>query len=110
MKKDFDRQESPLTDKNYSKSLIENTQLTPVQKRLLQTIENFSKLMTITDNETEYFETCQDLVKAVANLTIEANFAKFSENGINYGQQALELAIESLGDDLGHGQFLRYDN
>lgn len=91
---------------------IDVKELNSNQIRLLKTINSLITHVMSTEDETEYFNGGQELMKLIANVIKTANFNNLEglDSSIAYGQQALEFSIDSLVDLVQSGKFLNYDN
>jgi ABC-type uncharacterized transport system substrate-binding protein len=91
---------------------IDTTELKAHQVRILKTINALAQALMTTDNEEDFFEGTTELVKAIANAAKKSNFTEIYSKGeaIQYAEQAIEYAVDHLGDDLQQGSFVRFDN
>lgn len=91
--------------------IIENEQLKTEHKRLLKYLCSVLSEATTTDDEETYFNNTTEAFKLVAAMIKQAHFPKINtEHQIPYADQALELALDSLLDDLSNKKSLIFDN
>ncbi len=73
-------------------------ELTPVQVRLLKSLNSLLTSVVTAEDESEYFESSAALMKKAAELIKSSNFAKTNKN-MNYADQAVEYAVDFLSED-----------
>jgi hypothetical protein len=65
-------------------------------------------------NESDYFESSEQLLKICSSLIKESNFSKtFGHGGLGLSEcttQALEFAIDQLRDQIADTSFIELDN
>lgn len=89
---------------------VETHDLTPMQVRLLKHAHTLLVHVLAAEEETEYFEASAQLLKQAMLLVKHANFPSDAKNGIPYGDQAVEYALESLTEALGTHGLSNLDN
>lgn len=102
-------------DNNYfeNKSLIlklDVKELNSQQIRLLKSITSLLIHTMSTEEESDYFNGGQQLMKLVAQAIKSANFSESKSGQIHYGTQALEFSFDALADILTNEKLLNYDN
>lgn len=91
---------------------IDTTELKSHQVRLIKSLNTLVSNLMTTDNEEDFFETTNELVRMIANAVKKSNFAEVYCEGeaIPYAEQALEFALDHLSDEIHQGKFVRFDN
>jgi hypothetical protein len=89
---------------------VETHDLTPMQVRLLKHAHTLLVHVLAAEDETEYFEASAQLLKQALQLVKNANFPTLSKDGIPYGEQAVEYALEMLTESLGAQGLSNLDN
>lgn len=72
-------------------------ELTPVQVRLLKSVSALLTTVLSAEDESEYFEASAELMKKTTDLIKKSSFPKNHQN-MNYAEQAVEYAMDFLGD------------
>lgn len=85
--------------------------MTPQQTRLLKTCIVMLLELSQTENEDEFFSMAKDVFQNVAAIMKHSHFHNtFSKaNKIAYAEQAVELSIETLNDELYSKKLKKYD-
>lgn len=83
--------------------------LNPTQIRLIKSINALMAHVIVSDDENEYFETSADLMKKVAELIKHSNFSENNKT-IEYGDQAIEFAIDFLHESMNGNKIHNIDN
>ena len=78
---------------------INTEELSPKQVRLLKTLHALIANVVVADEEEEYFEMSAQLLKKTTEFIKNSQFA---ENNLhmNYGQQAVEFAVDFLNETI----------
>ena len=82
--------------------------LTPVQVRILKNLHSLIATVLTAEEESEYFETSAELLKKTADLIKHSQFA-LQFKSMDYGEQAVEFAIDTLNEDLEDNK-INFDN
>lgn len=72
-------------------------QLTPVQVRLLKSINALLTNVMTAEEEAEYFESSAELLRHAAEFIKAANYPK-SHRTMDYAEQAVEYAVDFLNE------------
>jgi hypothetical protein len=89
---------------------IETHDLTPMQIRLLKHAHTLLVHVVSADDESEYFEASAQLLKQAVQLIKHSNFPETNKDGIAYGEQAIEYAVEELNEALSENRHINIDN
>jgi hypothetical protein len=89
---------------------VETHDLTPMQVRLLKHAHTLLVHVLTAEDEAEYFEASAQLLKQSVQLIKHANFPDSSKDGIAYGEQAIEYAVETLNETLADNGHINIDN
>lgn len=74
-------------------------ELTPVQVRLLKTINSLLTTVIKAEDEAEYFDASAELMRKAAEVIKAADFPKLNGE-MNYAEQAVEFAVDFLQENL----------
>jgi erythromycin esterase-like protein len=89
-----------LTSKNKELIITLNVEdLTPVQVRLLKSLNALLTTVVTADDEAEYFDSSAELMRKAAEVIKNSDFAR-KNTQMNYGEQALEFAVDFLHENL----------
>lgn len=96
---------------NNLKETTAKSTLNPQQTRLLKTCIVMLMELSHTDNEDEFFTTAKDVFQNVAAIMKHSHFHNTAgkANKIAYAEQAIELSIEILNDELYSKKLKKYD-
>jgi hypothetical protein len=83
--------------------------LTPTQVRLIKSVTGLLTHVLAADEESEYFEMSSELMKKVAEAIKHADFAN-NNRKMNYGNQAVEFAIDFINESLDQNKIHNLDN
>jgi len=89
---------------------IETHDLTPMQVRLLKHAHTLLVHVVTAEDEAEYFEASAQLLKQAVQLIKHSNFPETNSDGIAYGEQAIEYAVEELTEALSEARHINIDN
>jgi hypothetical protein len=98
---------------NIEFSLLNNNKLSAQQERNLKTIMGLILNLSTTNQENVFFEQTQEILKLLASVLKQSQFAKAQEKAgseIPYAEQALELATDWLHDHLYSKNLVNFDN
>lgn len=86
-------------------------ELAPQQTRLIKTCIISMLELSQTHDEDEFFNTAKDLFQNLAAIMKHSHFQSTAgkANKIAYAEQAIELSIEILSDDLYNSKLKKYD-
>lgn len=87
---------------------VDTTDLSPAQVRILKQVHTMLLQALTAEDEAEFFESSAQLFKNAAQLVKHANFPLTQRDGIPYGEQAIEYALDTLNETLpahGHNNF-----
>lgn len=99
-----------LTKKDHELLIKLNVEeMTPTQVRLLKHITSLLTNVVSADEEAEYFDSSSELFKKVAELVKHSQFAEANRN-MNYGEQAVEFAVDNLNESLDSNNLHNMDN
>jgi hypothetical protein len=88
-----------------------DTTLAPQQIRLIKTCIVSMIELSNTENEDEFFTMAKDLFQGLAAIMKHSHFQNSAgkANRIPYAEQAIELSIEILSDELYNRKLKKYD-
>ena len=96
---------------NYELVLKFNTQdLSPMQVRLLKQVHTMLTQVVTAEDEAEYFETAAQLMQQTVQLIKHSNFPATQRDGIPYGDQAIEYAVDFINEVLASNGHVNIDN
>lgn len=72
-------------------------ELNPTQVRLIKTINSMMAHLLTADEEAEFFDASSTLLRKMGELIKHSGFA-LSNTDMNYGDQALEFAVDFLNE------------
>jgi len=78
---------------------INTEELSPKQVRLLKTLHALIANVVVAEDEEEYFEMSAQLLKKTTEFIKHSSFAE-SNQVMNYGQQAIEFAVDFLNETI----------
>ncbi|MBA2403765.1 MAG: hypothetical protein H0V66_03260 [Bdellovibrionales bacterium] len=84
-------------------------ELTPTQVRLLKTVTSLLTNVMASDEESEYFEMSAELMRKVAETIKHADFANQNKD-MDYGNQAVEFAVDFLNESMDQNSVRNIDN
>ncbi len=84
-------------------------ELSPLQVRLVKSITSLMAHVLSAEDEAEYFEASSNLLKKTADVIKESNFAHQNKQ-MNYGDQAVEFAVDFLNEELNGNKIGNVDN
>ncbi len=84
-------------------------ELSPTQIRLIKSVNSLMAHVLIAEEESEYFDAASELLKKAAELIKQAEFST-KNNDMNYGEQAVEFAVDFLNEALNEGKLGSIDN
>ena len=84
-------------------------ELTPTQVRLIKSVNSLMAHVLIAEEESEYFEASAELLKKAAELIKHSGFA-VDNKGMNYGDQSVEFAVDTLNDSMADSPIHNMDN
>ncbi len=84
-------------------------ELTPTQIRLIKSLNALVAHVLTADDEPEYFEVSADFLKKAAELIKHAGFANQNKN-MEYGNQAVEFAVDFLNESIDQQKLHNIDN
>jgi hypothetical protein len=84
-------------------------ELTPTQVRLLKSVTSLLTNILAADEESEFFDMSAELMRKVAETIKHADFAN-SNRDMEYGEQAVEFAIDFLNESLENNRINNIDN
>ena len=91
---------------------LDVSELSPQQVRLIKSINTLLVQVLSAPDETEYFEGASEFMKQAASAIKQAHFVETAKgmSNINYGDQALEFAIDTLSENLSTAKIVNFDN
>lgn len=84
-------------------------ELTPTQVRLLKSVTSLLTNVLASDEESEFFDMSAELMRKVAETIKHADFANKNRD-MEYGEQAVEFAIDFLNESLENNRINNIDN
>jgi hypothetical protein len=78
---------------------LNTEELTPTQIRLLKSVNSLLTHVLTAEDEAEYFDFSAELLRKTAELIKHAQFAN-QQTHMNYGEQAVEYAVDFLNENL----------
>ena len=84
-------------------------EMTPLQVRLVKSINSLMAHVLTAEDESEYFEASANLMKKAAELIKHSDFAS-SNNGMHYAEQAVEFAVDFLNEAIDEQKLGSIDN
>lgn len=100
------------SDKNLFKKAfaLDPAELTPAQRRLLQSLGPLLAHLMSTDDEEEYFEASKELMSLSATIIQQSSFPELNGH-IPYGEQAVEYALDQLNEVImNNSDPIKWDN
>jgi hypothetical protein len=90
---------------------FDTAEMTPQQIRLIKSINMLLSNIIITDDESDYFESCAEMMKQIAAAVKQANFNDFPPyEHIPYAEQALEYSIDNISGEIHSKKLNTFDN
>ena len=83
--------------------------MTPVQVRLVKSINSLVAHILTAEDESEYFDASAELIRKAAELIKQADFAH-QHKDMNYGDQAVEFAVDFLNEVMNDNNVGNVDN
>ena len=84
-------------------------ELTPTQVRLLKSVTSLLTNVLASDEESEFFDMSAELMRKVAETIKHSDFANKNRD-MEYGEQAVEFAIDFLNDSMEQNKIHNIDN
>jgi hypothetical protein len=88
---------------------LNTEELTPTQIRLCKSLHSLMASVLTAEDESEFFEMSAELMKRTAELIKHAAFSEKNQH-INYGEQAVEFAVDFLNENLDQNKLGNIDN
>lgn len=88
---------------------INTEELTPTQVRLVKSVTSLLTNVLASDEESEFFDMSAELMRKVAETIKHADFANKNRD-MEYGEQAVEFAIDFLNESLENNRITNIDN
>lgn len=92
------------------KLTVDTTDLSPAQVRVLKQLHTMMMQVLTAEDEAEYFECSAQMLKQAVQLVKHASFPTHQRDGIPYGEQAIEYAVETLNEALNNNGHINLDN
>lgn len=90
---------------------LETSELDPHQVRSLKALHVVLASVVTAEDEAEYFEGAAELMKLCAAIIKQSHFTETAKaEGINYGDQAVEFAIDSVNEAMNESKVINFDN
>lgn len=89
---------------------VDTQELGPAQIRLLKQVHTLLTQVVTAEDEAEYFETSAQLMQQMVQLIKASNFPSTQRDGIPYGEQAIEYAVDFLNEVLLSNGHVNLDN
>ncbi len=90
---------------------VDVSELSAQQIRLIKSLNTLIAHLAVTEDESDYFETCAELMKQIAAFVKQANFNDFKPyDHISYAEQALEYSIDEISNNIHDPKLNTYDN
>jgi hypothetical protein len=84
-------------------------ELSPTQVRLLKSVTSLMTNVLAAEDESEYFEMSAQLMKKVAETIKHSDFATKNKQ-MEYGDQAVEFAVDFINESLDQNSVQNIDN
>jgi hypothetical protein len=84
-------------------------ELTPTQLRLLKSVTSLLTNVLSADEESEFFDMSAELMKKVAETIKHSDFATQNKQ-MEYGDQAVEFAVDFINESLNMNKLHNIDN
>jgi hypothetical protein len=88
---------------------LNTEELTGTQIRLIKTMNALMSQLLTAEDESEYFELSSELLKRAAEIIKHAHFTQ-QNSKLNYGEQAVEFALDFLNESLMNNKLDNIDN
>ena len=92
------------------KLTVDTTELSPTQVRVLKQLHTMMMQVLTAEDEAEYFECSAQMLKQAVQLVKHSSFPAQQRDGIPYGEQAIEYAVETLNEALSNNGHINLDN
>lgn len=92
------------------KLTVDTQDLTPAQIRILKQVHTMLLQTLTAEDEAEYFEAAAQLLKQSVQLIKHSSFPAAQRDGIPYGDQAIEYALDSVNESLEANGHINLDN
>ncbi len=89
---------------------VDTRDMSPAQVRLLKQIQTLLIHTLTAEEESEYFEASAQLLRQTAQLIKHSHFPEVNRAAIPYAEQAVEYAMEALGETMAVGSRGDLDN
>lgn len=89
---------------------FDESKLSPAQVRLIKSLNALLLQNMTTQNESEFFDTCAEMMRVCAGMINQSTFPKEAEGEIPYAKQAIEYSIDILQEHVEENTVVRYDN
>ena len=84
--------------------------ISPSQVRLLKSLNALLLQNMTTQSESEFFETCAEMMRVCAGMINQSKFPRESNDKVPYAKQAIEYSIDVLQEHVEDNTINRYDN
>ena len=99
------------SNENLINFVIDTSELSQSQVRLIRTMNSLLLGVITTDSEAEFFDDSAELMRICASLIKQSNFAEsLIDNDIPYADQALEYSVDVLQEQISTSRVVAYDN
>jgi uncharacterized protein YaaN involved in tellurite resistance len=88
---------------------LSTEELSQTQVRLIKSINGLMAQLLTAEDESEYFELSSELLKKAAEIIKHSHFAN-QDTLMNYGDQAVEFAVDFLNESLDNNKVGNIDN
>lgn len=91
---------------------LDASELSSAQIRQIRSLANMIHQVLTVEDESDFFEGSAELLRLCGALIKQSNYVvkNMKEHKINYSDQALEYAIETLQDHMISSKVVKYDN